>query len=93
VLGCAWWLFPPSPRQSPVAVAPASQSFKADGVQINRELVSSFDAVARLPTGEPIRFRCRKWMDRVVLEDKRRGLVIQQSSPRVEVLPVRFETY
>jgi hypothetical protein len=65
----------------------------ADAVQIDHELVSTFDAVARLPGGEPVRFRCREWMDEVVLRDTARGVVIEQRTPRMEVVPVRFETY
>jgi len=72
------------------AVAPA---LKADDVRIGRELISEFDAVARLPSGEPFRFRCCQWMDEVIVGDKARGIVIEQRTPRVEVVPVRFETY
>lgn len=71
----------------------AATPLKADSVQIDRQLVASFDAVARLPGGEPIRFRCREWVDEVVLQDKARGLVVEQRAPRLEVIPVRFETY
>ncbi len=66
---------------------------KADAVQINEQLISSFDAVAKLPTGEPVRFRFQKWMDDVVLSDKDRGLVVENRTPRIEVIPVGFETY
>jgi len=62
-------------------------------IQVDHSLVSAFDAVAELPNGEPVRFRCRKWMDDVRLIDSSGGLLIEQSSPRVEVIPVRFETY
>ena len=72
------------------AQAPA---IKADEVQINHELVSTFDAVARLPDGEPVRFRCRQWMDEVVLSDNGHGVTIEQRSPRVEIVPVGFDTY
>ena len=70
-----------------------SAGIKANAVQVDHALVSSFDAVAQLPGGEPVRFRCRKWMDDVVMRDDAHGVVISQSSPRVEVVPVRFETY
>jgi hypothetical protein len=80
----------PSHTGPAVADAPA---LKADDVHITEQLVSSFDAVAKLPTGEPVRFRCQKWVDQVVLSDKKRGVVIEQRTPRVEVVPVRFETY
>jgi hypothetical protein len=66
---------------------------KADGVRVDQELVSSFDVVAKLPTGEPVRFRCQKWKDELIVTDKSSGIEIEQSSPRVEVVPVRFETY
>jgi hypothetical protein len=79
------------PSGQPGAEAPAT--LNADSVQLDQELVSSFDAVARLPDGEPVRFHCRKWMDNLVVSDKRRGVVIEQRAPRVEVVPVRFETY
>jgi hypothetical protein len=62
-------------------------------VQVNQELVSSFDVVAKLPTGEPVRFRCRRWKDQLVVTDKNSGIAIEESNPRVEVVPVRFETY
>jgi hypothetical protein len=66
---------------------------KADDVQIQQELLNSFDTVAQLPSGEPVRFRCREWMDDVVLRDRSRGLMVQQRTPRFEVVPVSFETY
>jgi hypothetical protein len=71
----------------------AADTIKADDVEINQELVSSFDTVARLPGGEPVRFRCQKWMDQTVINDKARGLTIEQRTPRLEIVPVRFETY
>jgi hypothetical protein len=71
----------------------ASVGIKANAIQVNHALVSSFDAVAELPGGEPVRFRCREWMDQMVMSDDSHGMVIKQSSPRVEVVPVRFETY
>lgn len=66
---------------------------RADDVRIDQQLVSTFDAVAQLPSGEPVRFRCREWMDEVVLRDSRRGIEVARRVPRVEVVPVRFETY
>jgi hypothetical protein len=71
----------------------AGTPVKADDVQIDQQLVSTFDAVAPLPSGEPVRFRCREWMDEVVLRDSRRGVEVTRRVPRVEVVPVRFETY
>ena len=81
---------PATGPQNSIAATPA---LKADEVQIGQELVSSFDAVARLPGGEPVRFRCEKWMDQVVVSDKTQGLVVANRTPRFEVVPVGFETY
>ena len=66
---------------------------KADDVKIDQRLVSSFDAIARLPGGEPVRFRCENWVDQTVLSDKARGLVVENSKPRVEVVAMGVETY
>ena len=66
---------------------------KADQIEIDQQLLSVFDAIARLPTGEPVRFHCREWMDEIVLRDSARGLVFERQMPRLEVVPVRFETY
>ena len=74
-------------------VAGTSHAIKADDVEIDRQLIASFDAVARMPDGEPVRFRCREWMDEVVLRDMARGVVIERRTPRLEVVPVSFETY
>jgi hypothetical protein len=71
----------------------ARAPIKADDVQIDQQLVSTFDAVALLPSGEPVRFRCREWMDEVVLRDSKRGVEVARRVPRVDVVPVRFETY
>ncbi len=71
----------------------AVPAFKADDVKIDQKLVSSFDAVARLPGGEPVRFRCENWMDPVVLSDKSRGLVVENRKPRFEVVSMGYETY
>jgi hypothetical protein len=79
-----------SAEKKPLA---AAAGLVADDVQVDQELVSSFDVVAKLPGGEPVRFRCQKWRDQLVVTDKNRGVEIEQNSPRVEVVPVRFETY
>ena len=69
------------------------QALKADDVRINQALVSSFDAVATLPSGEPVRFRCQTWMDQVAVSDSSRGLFIENRTPRIEVVPIGYETY
>lgn len=92
--GLVWFKYSPSHSHKgrPLAVT-VTPPLKADSVQIDEQLVGAFDAVGRLPDGEPVRFHCRQWMDNVVLRDKTRGVVIEQRTPRVEVVPVRFETY
>jgi hypothetical protein len=79
-----------SPNNKPLV---AATGLKANGVQVDHELVSSYDVVATLPGGEPVRFHCRQWKDQLVVKDKSSGVEIQQNSPRIEVMPVRFETY
>ena len=94
----AWHESQPLARRSSLP-APGLQAendaplLKADEVKIDQTLVSSFDAVARLPGGEPVRFRCENWMDQFVLSDKSRGVVVENRRPRFEVVPVRYETY
>jgi hypothetical protein len=73
--------------RSPAPVA------RVDDVKIAEDLVSSFDTVARLPDGEPVRFRCRQWVDKVTLSDNAHGIVLEQRTPRMEIIPVGFETY
>jgi len=65
----------------------------ADEVQFGQTLVSSFDTIARLPDGLPVRFRCEHWVDELVLRDSTRGISVEQSCPRLEVFPVSLETY
>jgi len=66
---------------------------QANAVHVDHSLVASFDAVAQLPGGEPVRFHCRQWQDDVVVHDDANGVTISRRTPRVEVVPVRFETY
>ena len=70
-----------------------ASGIKANAVQVDHSLVASFDTVAQLPGGEPVRFRCTEWQDDVVIHDDAHGVVISKSTPRVEVVPVRLETY
>lgn len=90
VIGVLLW--PPNLRVGSVPKT-AGAPMRADNVQIDKELISTFDAVAPLPDGEPVRFRCRQWMDEVVLRDSKRGLEVARRVPRVEIIPVQFETY
>lgn len=71
----------------------ATSPLKADDVKIDQELVSSFDTLARLPSGEPVRFRCNQWLDEVTFSNKAQGLVLQERTPRLEIVTVGFETY
>jgi hypothetical protein len=84
----------PAPtQQSQHAGSSAHSPLRADKVEIDRQLVADFDAVGRLPSGEPVRFRCQQWMEKVKLRDTAKGLVIEQTTPHLEIVPVRFETY
>ncbi len=53
----AWQGSLPSAHR-PLGSGAAPAMMKADDVKIDQRLVSSFDALARLPGGEPVRFRC-----------------------------------
>ncbi len=83
-----------APARGP-AMAPnnLARTIKADRIDFDRQLVTAFDAIARLPGGEPVRFRCRQWLDELVVHDAGSGVVIEQQTPRLEVVPVKFETY
>ena len=80
-------------RQIPLALNHPVTGINADAVQISHKLVSAYDAVGELPGGEAVRFRVREWNDSTVMHDSARGLVVEQSKPRLEVIPVAFETY
>lgn len=77
----------------PVTTVTPRHALNADDVEIARQLVAAFDAVAQMPDGEPVRFRCHEWMDNVVLRDSAQGVVVEQRTPQLEIVPVRFETY
>ena len=70
-----------------------NSALTADKVEIDRQLVAAFDAVAQLPDGKPVRLRCQEWVDQVVLQDSAKGVVVEQKIPHLEVVPVGFETY
>ena len=85
---------PSGTKKQASAPSPATPALlNADNVEVDQQMVSSFDAVARLPGGEPVRFRCTEWMDEVVLRDSIKGVAVAQRIPRLEIVPVRFETY
>lgn len=87
------WLTVRPANQPDKAASPASGGIKTEAVQVDHSLVASFDAVAQVQGEEPIRFRCREWQDDVLIKDNVHGVVISKSTPRVEVVPVRFEVY
>jgi anti-sigma-K factor RskA len=82
------WVPAPSTENPPLAAKPA-----ADAVQVGHSLVASFDTIAQLPGGAPVRLRCREWQDDIVIHDHVHGVEVTQTTPRVEVIPIRFETY
>lgn len=62
-------------------------------VEIEHDLVDSYEMVADSPAGVPVRFRLDKWRDTVVYRDPRTGLAVERRSPRFEVVPISLETY
>lgn len=69
-----------------------SPAMVPESVEVGHSLMATFDEVAQLPGGEPIRFRCREWQDDVVIHDAR-GVMISGSTSRLEAIPLCFETY
>jgi hypothetical protein len=89
-----WWPHAAHEQRHVKAVTlPPKLAPKPDEIEIDRQLVGLFDAVAQLPSGEPVRFRCREWTDEVVLRDPAHGLVIERRTPRLEVVPVSLEIF
>ncbi len=68
-------------------------ALRADQVEVDQQLIAVFDTIEKLPDGRPVRFRCREWSDNVVVRDSARGVVIENRTPRLEVVPVRFEAF
>jgi anti-sigma-K factor RskA len=81
------------PQQTQTSVAPATPALEADNVEMAQQLVASFDAVGHLASGEPVRFRCREWIDEINLKDSQQGVAVQQRTPRLEIVSINFETY
>lgn len=77
-------------RARTVAAIPA---FNADHVEIERELIDSFETVASTSDGEPVRFRIEQWMEAVTLRDTARDVEVVRRTPRIEVVPVSFGSY
>ena len=81
------------PLKTPETVHTPGTGLKANAVQVGHSLVASFDTVAQMPDGEPVRFRCRQWQDQMEVHDDVHGVVITKNTPRLEVIPVGLETY
>lgn len=81
------------PVKTPVNGHVSESGLKANQVQVGHSLLASFDTVAQMPDGEPVRFRCRQWQDQMVVQDDAHGVVITKNTPRLEVIPVGLETY
>jgi hypothetical protein len=85
----------PSQELPETAVIPSLPSTESapDLVEFGSELLASFDAIAELPNGVPVRFECRQYEDRVIFHHAESGVFVERSTPRLEVVPVRYETY
>ncbi len=95
VLAALVWLPPrtdPEPG-GPVPDQAARSVLKPDDVQIGRQWIAAYDALAQMPGGEPVRVRCQEWMDEVVLRDSARGVQIEQRTPRLEIVSVSLDTF
>ena len=92
VVLCTRWFASPVNNSQSAAVSTQSGTDE-DGVELQRRLISEYDAVAQMPGGEPVRFRCREWTDDVFISDSANGFVLERSLPRFEIVPVRLETY
>jgi len=87
-----WLAFRPVSPAMP-DISQKAHVLKPNHVQVGHSLVASFDTVAEVPGAAPVRFHCREWEDNVVVNDDVHGVVISKTTPRVEIIPVRFETY
>jgi len=86
----------PNSQQARLGSARLSSTAKpseADEIEIGKTLLTTFDAIAELPSGEPVRFRCQQWADTTVFRDRARGIAVERSTPRLEIVPVSLETY
>jgi hypothetical protein len=89
LIGLAWY---PASRTAGLLPA-ASTRGNSNDVQVGHSLLASFDTIAQMPGGAPVRFRCREWQDHVTIQDPARGMEVTETTPRVEIIPLRFETY
>lgn len=94
-VSAGWWL---QVRQhdalpKPTPAAQLDPVLTASEVDIEQTLVASFETVARLPDGQSVRFRYEEWLDEFRVRDDMRGMVVERREPRVELVPIRSETY
>ncbi|HOW63772.1 MAG TPA: hypothetical protein P5186_08930 [Candidatus Paceibacterota bacterium] len=80
-------------ESNPIVASNGTAPLVADDVIIDRQLVAAFEGLAELPTGEPIRFTCYEWIDRVTVRDTARGVMIESREPRRELVPASLVTY
>lgn len=64
-----------------------------EALEIDRELVASYETVAEVADRGPVRFRLDRWEDRITFRDPVRGISIERREPRVEIVPVSYESY
>lgn len=93
VLLLIWFAWAPGLTIKPLLPGAITGNSAPDNVQEGHSLVATFDTIARVPGGAPVRLRYREWQDNIVIHDRAHGMEITQSTPRIEVIPVRFETY
>ena len=93
VVAVAVMLTPWTKQPSRPAAVNVSSAPTTNNVEIDRQLVAAFDTVSQLPDGKPVRFRCREWMENVVLHDPAQGVVVEHRTPHFEIVPVGFEIY
>lgn len=88
-------LSPESARPTEVAStsAPEAPAVGGEVVQIDETLLTAFEAVAEVPGRGPVRFRYSEWEDRVVVREPDTGMSVEQRRPRIEIVPVAYETF
>ena len=80
-------------NSAPPAISKSVPALKADQIEIDQQLLGSFDTVAEMPDGEPVQMRVNQWMDEVTLRDSTTGVEVLQRIPRIKVVPVSFAVY
>lgn len=83
----------PEPPVRTTSAPEAAPKELEDALEIDRYLVASFETVAESPERGPVRLRVDQWLDTVVFRDADTGIAIERHIPRVQVVPVRFESY